>query len=77
MIAASPRLLLKPLGHVVECCLQLQAAEDREDWQQAMLGPLVDGSALAQLDLVTGSDALKTMQVLRICGYTGKICFPM
>ncbi len=41
----------------------MQAAEDREDWQQAMLGPLVDGSALAQLDIVTGSDSLKSMQV--------------
>ena len=62
------RRLLKPPGHPDErcrnlTCLQRQAAEDREDWQQAMLGPLVDGSALAQLDIVTGSDTLKTMQV--------------
>ena len=30
-----------------------------------MLQPLVDGTAMAQLELVTGSDAVKSLQVLR------------
>ncbi len=50
-----PHSLARSLAH--------QAAEDREQWQQSMLQPLVDGSAMAQLEIVTGSDAVKSLQV--------------
>jgi hypothetical protein len=53
-------LLVHDLSCTIDC---VQAAEDREDWQRAMLAPLVDGSAMAQLELVTGSEAVETLQV--------------